>query len=163
MKAARLGVVIISTLLLSGCSLGASDIDEKLSLPDAKARTQTIEREIAGALPTDLVVSTKQNETGSFLACSRGGGEQWAGGLTARVQTGASAARLLDPIEREFEGVADLSTRRWESGGDYIVEIEGPHQSSWIVRYAPEREEVHVSSFSPCIHLPEDVWRGGTY
>lgn len=163
MKAARLGAVFACGLLLSGCSFGSSDVDEELSLPDAKARAQTVEREIANALPSDLLISSEQNETGSFLACARGGGEQWAGGLTARVQTGSSAAQLLDPIEREFEGVEDLSMQRWERSGDHIIEIVGAHQSSWIVRYDPEREEVHVSSFSPCIHLPDGVWRGGLY
>ncbi|SDB91349.1 hypothetical protein [Microbacterium enclense] len=163
MKIARIGLTVILPLSLSGCFIGANNVDEDLSLPDAKARTQAVERQIADALPGDLVVSIDQNETGSFLSCTSDGGEQWAGGLTARVQAGASAEQLLEPVSKEFEAEKDMSSQRWQRDGDDIVEIVGLHQSSWIVRYAPDREEVHVSSFSPCIRLPEGVWRGDTY
>lgn len=164
MKVSRfIPVVAFLLATLSGCALGGNDIDPDLALPEAKVRTQSVERDIAEALPDDLVVAIHQNETGSFLACSRDGGEQWAGGLTVRVLAGASAQRLLDPIEQRYTDAEDMAVARWDSDGDSIVEISGLHLSSWIVRYDPGREEVHVSSFSPCIRLPEDIWRGDTY
>lgn len=164
MKTSRwVPVVALLVAALSGCAVGESNIDPDMPLPEAKARAQSVERDIAEALPDDLVISIHQNETGSFLACSQDGGEQWAGGLTVRVHAGVTAQRLLDPVEQRFTDASDMKVARWDSDGDSIVEISGLHLASWIVRYDPAREEVHVSSFSPCIHLPDDVWRGDTY
>ncbi|WP_285136978.1 hypothetical protein [Microbacterium sp. lyk4-40-TSB-66] len=154
---------LVMLVTLSSCASPGGDLDPGLSLPDAKARTMAVEKEIADTLPEDLVVSIDQNETGSFLSCTRDGGEQWAGGLTVHVRAEATAPRLLDPVEQRYSDADGVGVDRWESDGDSIVEITGAYQSSWIVRFDPGREEVHVSSFSACIRLPDDVWRGGSY
>ncbi|MCM3614249.1 hypothetical protein M3672_07315 [Microbacterium enclense] len=148
---------------LVGCVSFIENTDADLSLPDAKAYTQTVERDIADALPADLVATMDQKETGVFLPCSRDGGEQWAGGLTAQMQSPVDAALVLGPIEERFAVDGKLALRRREDDEDSILEIVGHHHSAWIVRYDRETGAFRVTSFSPCIYLPEEVWRGDKY
>lgn len=150
-------------VVLSGCVTIVEDVDPHLTLPDAKKYTQEIEREIAGALPAELLLDVEQKETGVFLPCSRDGGEQWAGGLTAHVQSGADAALVLDPVEKQLATKQGLALNRREDDEDFILDIVGHHHSAWVVRYDTETGEVYVTSFSPCIRLPEGVWRGDRY
>lgn len=158
-----LAVLAGCAVFLSGCVTVIENVDPDLSLPDAKQYTQSIEREIAGALPTELLLDVEQKETGVFLPCSRDGGEQWAGGLTAHVQSGADSALVLDPIQERLAANEGLALNRRTDDEDSILEIVGHHHSAWVVRYDTETGEVYVTSFSPCIHLPDDVWRGDTY
>lgn len=164
MRTLRTSIVIAGcAVFLSGCVTFVENVDSDLSLPEAKKYTQSIERQIAGALPTELLLDVDQKETGVFLPCSRDGGEQWAGGLTAHVQSGADSARVLNPIEEQFAADKNLALSRRVDDEDSILEIVGHHHSAWIVRYDVETGEVYVTSFSPCIRLPEDIWRGDTY
>ncbi|MCJ1706891.1 hypothetical protein [Microbacterium sp. VKM Ac-2923] len=160
---ASLALLVAFMGSLSGCVSIVDVVDRDLSLPDAKAHTQSIEREIVEAMPSELVYSVEQKETGTFLACSRGGGEQWAGGLTAKARPGVLPDELLGNIEEQFSEKADMSVSRRVEDEDSLVDIAGPHSSFWIVRYDPVQAEIRIVSFSPCIYLPEDVWRGDKY
>lgn len=164
MRSMRLLLVIAGcAVALSGCVSFAEKVDTDLALPDAKAYTQTVERDIADALPTDLLATTEQKETGVFLPCSRDGGEQWAGGLTAQMKSPVIATLILDPIEERFAVTEDFAVSRREDDEDSILEIVGHHQSAWVVRYDGNTGELRVTSFSPCIYLPDGVWRGDKY
>lgn len=151
------------TSMLSGCIGVVGGVDRDLSLPGAKAYTQSMEREIVEAIPSHLVTSVAQMETGSFLRCMADRGYQWAGGLTAQTQPGVDSDELLKPIEQHFETRDDVVVTRRSEEEDSLVDIAGHHDSFWILRYDPERAEVRVVSFSPCILLPEDVWPGDEY
>lgn len=164
MRLPRLLMLVIAPgCVLTACVPAAESIDESLALPEAKQYTQTVEREIVNAVPPQFVESMTQKETGVFLPCSADGGEQWAGGLTAHVRTGVDAAILLDPVEKHFAGVDGITVNRREDEEDSLVEVYGPHRSAWVVRYDTDEGEIHLASFSPCIRLPADVWRGDKY
>jgi hypothetical protein len=164
LRIVRALLVFVSVLcVLASCVPVPENVDPELSLPDAKEYTQTIEREISEALPAQMLLTMKQKETGTFLSCSRDGGYQWAGGLTAQMQRGVEAEAVLDPVEQNVSRFDDLTVTRREDEEDSIVDVVGPHHSAWVVRYDRENGEVYVTSFSPCIRLPEDVWPGDKY
>ena len=158
-----LSIVVGCAVALSGCVTFVANVDADLALPDAKAYTQTVERDIADALPADLLTDMEQKETGVFLPCSRDGGEQWAGGLAAQMKSPVDAALVLDPIEERFAVTQDFAVSRREDDEDSIVEIVGHHESAWVVRYDRETGALRVTSFSPCVYLPDGVWRGDKY
>lgn len=158
-----LSVIAGCAFALSGCVSLVENVDADLALPDAKSYTQTVERDIADALPANQLTAMEQKETGVFLPCSRDGGEQWAGGLTAQMESPVAAALVLDPIEEHFAVTEDFAVSRREDDEDSILEIVGRHQSAWVVRYDANTGELRVTSFSPCIYLPDGVWRGDKY
>jgi len=149
--------------ILAGCVSIVERVDRDLSLPDAKTYTQGVEREIVDAIPNQLVTSIEQKATGTFLPCSQGGGQQWAGGLTAQAEPDVRPDELLGPIEEHFSGRGDIAVNRRVEGEDSLLDVAGPHSSFWILRYDPVRAEIRVVSFSPCIYLPDDVWPGDKY
>lgn len=160
---AKLILVAGLASVLSGCVSSVGGVDRELSLPDAKKYTQSMEREIVEAMPSRLVESVDQMETGTFLRCTAGRGYQWAGGLTAKTPEGVSANELLDPIEKHFASEEGVVVTRRTDDEDSLVDVAGHHESFWILRYDPEQAEIHLVSFSPCILLPEDVWPGDEY
>lgn len=160
---ARIGYVLLMALTCSSCVPTSSGIDDTLSLDDAKARAQEVEREIAAAVPEDMLSNIDQRDKGSFLSCSGGGGNQWAGGLEASVVGNPAPEQVIGPITHHFADRADLVVRRREDDGDSLVDLIGPHGAMWIVRYIRDRGELDVDSFATCIRLPENVWPGGTY
>lgn len=164
MKIVRVFLVLVGAVFtLASCVPIIENVDSDLSLPDAKEYTQTIEREIAEALPAQELLMMKQKETGTFLSCSRDGGYQWAGGLTAQLQQGLEVENVLDPVEQRVRHLDDLTVSRREDDEDSIIDVIGPHHSAWVVRYDRVDGDVYVTSFSPCIRLPEDVWPGDKY
>lgn len=166
MKLRALGGTALAALvcvLCSGCLPPGSGVDEDLSLDDAKARAQQVEREIVDTVAPDLLGDVDQRAQGTFLPCSGGEGEHWAGGLTARVLGDPSPERLTGPIAVHFADRDDVTVRLREDHGDSMVDIIGSHGSMWIVRYSRDRAELDVDSFAPCIYLPDGVWRGDKY
>lgn len=160
---ARIGCALLIMLLCSGCVPTSNGIDDTTSLEVSKRRAQEVEREIAAAVPVELLSAVDQREKGSFLPCSRDGGHQWAGGLTATVVGDPAPEQVLNPIARHFADRDDLAVRRREDHGDSLIDLMGPHGAMWIVRYVRDRGELDVDSFATCIRLPEDVWPGGSY
>lgn len=164
MRLAKMLVLLNVTMLsLAGCVTLIDPVDRDLALSDAKAYTQSMEREIVEAMPTELVHTVDQKKTGTFLPCSRNGGEQWAGGLSAQAQAGARADELLGAVEEHFADRTDVSVSRRIEDQDSLIDIAGPHSSFWIARYDPVEATIRIVSFSPCIYLPEGVWRGDKY
>lgn len=149
--------------VLAGCVTFVGGVDRDLSLPDAKNYTQSMEREIVEAIPHQLVESVDQMKTGTFLRCTADRGYQWAGGLTAKTRAGVSADEILDPIAKHFASELDVVVSRRSEDEDSLIDVVGHHDSTWILRFDPERAEMHLVSFSPCIFLPEDVWPGDEY
>ncbi|MDQ1076541.1 MULTISPECIES: hypothetical protein [Microbacterium] len=160
---ARTGFVVFLALLCVGCVPYSDGIDDTMSLEDAKEHAQQVEREIASAVPVELLSDVDQRDKGSFLACSRDGGHQWAGGLTATVVSDPAPEEVLNPIALHFADRDDLAVGRREDHGDSLLDLMGPHGAMWIVRYVRDRGELDVDSFATCIRLPEGVWPGGSY
>ncbi|WP_153004681.1 hypothetical protein [Microbacterium testaceum] len=162
-KTGTIAILLASVGLLTSCLPAGDAVDDGMSPEDAKRYTQAVEREIVDAMPNQFVRTVLQKETGTFLPCSRDGAEQWAGGLTAQIQPGVDPDAVLDPIEEHFANVDELTVSRREDSGNVLVEVVGPHRSAWVVRYDAKRAEAYLTSFSPCIRLPSDIWRGDKF
>jgi hypothetical protein len=158
-----MAVIAFVCALCAGCLPPGSGVNKDMSLDDAKAHTQAIEREIANTLPPEMLVDIEQRAHGTFLPCSGGQGEHWAGGLTARVSGDPPPERVIGPIADHFAVGDELTVRLREDHGDPLVDLIGSYGSMWIVRYARNRAELDVDSFAPCVYLPDDVWRGDKY
>lgn len=163
LRAIRWPVLVLLTLVsMSGCATGG-DVDESLSLEEAKAYTQDIEREIADSVPPEHVQRVDQQATGTLLPCSRDGGEQWAGGLTVLVEGDPKPSELLVPIAERFASRKSFRVRSRQDNGDELVDVLGHYGAIWIVRYNREEGELLVDSGSPCFRLPDGVWSGGSH
>lgn len=162
-KWASVALIAFTATACTNCTPSVEGIDETITLDQAKTRAQTIEREIADALPADTLRDIDQRATGTFLPCSGGEGDQWAGGLTAKVVGDPPSDQIVGPITDHFADRDDVALRLRKDHGDSLVDIIGTHGSMWIVRYARNRAELDVDSFAPCIRLPESVWRGDRY
>lgn len=154
---------LIAVLLCTACVPSRGGLDESTSLDQSKARAQEVERQIVAVLPAELLTQVDQMGQGSFISCSRDGGAQWAGGLTATVSGNPAPEQIIDPIAVHFAAEDDLAVRRRQDDGDPVVDILGAHREMWIVRYIRDRGELDIDSFAACIRLPDGVWRGGTY
>ncbi|MGN7967763.1 hypothetical protein [Microbacterium sp. 22296] len=156
-------LLAFASLLLTSCAPPGGGVDESMTLDQAKARAQSIEREIAETLTPDVLTDIDQRSKGTFLPCSGGEGEHWAGGLTASVMGDPSPERVTGQIASHFSDREDLMVRLRVDHDDSLVDIIGAHGSMWIVRYSREQAELDVDSFAPCVRLPEGVWRGDKY
>ncbi|WZH35970.1 MAG: hypothetical protein PIR02_14530 [Microbacterium enclense] len=138
-------------------------MDEELSVDDAKALAQRVEREISTVLPSSMLTDIEQQAEGAFLGCSRDGARQWAGGLTASVVGDPPPEDVIGVIADHYKSGGNYRVGLRQDHGDSLVNIAGDYGSLWIVRYIRDRAELDVDSFSPCIRLPDDVWPGGSY
>ncbi|BAJ76030.1 phenylalanyl-tRNA synthetase alpha subunit [Microbacterium testaceum StLB037] len=160
---AGFGALLLLGLPLTACSASGVTVDEALSVDDAKALAQKVEREIAAVLPSSMLADLEQQEKGAFFGCTRDGARQWAGGLTATVVGDPTPEDVIGVIADHYRNGGDYRVSLRQDQGDSIVNIAGEYGSLWIVRYIRDRAELDVDSFSPCIRLPDGVWPGGSY
>lgn len=159
-----LAVVFVTAsfvVTLSGCS-GTTNVNDELTVSDAKASTQAVEREIVERLPGEYVGAIEQLAAGSFLSCE-GGKYLWSGFIRAQITGDPDAAALLDPVMADFRNRSGFDAEYRESLGDRVLDISNQGGALWIVRYERGREELSVDSASACFHLPHEIWPGDSY
>ena len=69
-------IATTAMLLLSGCGQGVP-VNEDLTVEEAKAIAQQMERDIAAVVPEENVTDLVQNDTGVLMKCDDNGGYQW--------------------------------------------------------------------------------------
>ncbi|MEX0151197.1 hypothetical protein [Microbacterium sp. LMI1-1-1.1] len=154
-------VTVSFIVTLSGCN-GRTNVNDELTVSDAKASTQAVEREIVERLPGEYVGTIEQLAAGSFLSCVDGS-YLWSGFIRAQITGDPDVATLLDPVMAKFENKKGFEARYRESLGDRVLDISNEDGALWIVSYEPARAELSVDSASACFRLPDEIWPGDHY
>ncbi|MFZ8756744.1 hypothetical protein ACO03V_04910 [Microbacterium sp. HMH0099] len=154
-------VTVSFIVTLSGCN-GRTNVNDELTVSDAKASTQAVEREIVERLPGEYVGTIEQLAAGSFLSCVDGS-YLWSGFIRAQITGDPDAAALLDPVMAEFENRRGFEAQYRDSLGDRVLDISNEEGALWIVSYERRRRELSVDSASACFHLPDEIWPGDSY
>lgn len=109
-------------MLLTGCvgalagtptdgassSAGApSTVVSEVSLEEAKETAQAMELEIAGLVPSEVVVSVDQMPKGTLFSCSETEW-RWKGATTVTVRKGTDIEAIVRAVQVHYEGVASI-------------------------------------------------------
>ena len=162
-------VVVIVTIagLLGGCTNGGDDVngvDPDLTLEDAKHTAMAMERELAGMVPSENVLSIDQHETGVLMSCDDDRGYQWSGRTNVIVQGVTDPEKLVDAIVADYSKRQDFTAERETTiDGQPRAHILGHHGAGYLVAESVDKTAIEIMSFSPCFVLPEDMSPRGDY
>jgi hypothetical protein len=155
---------LAGALLLVGCSAGEDEVDESLSVADAKQTTQAMELELAAFVPEDATASVAQDGEGVFLGCGEDRAVQWTGQTKVVLQNDADPEAIVESVVAEYTD-RDPYTAQLETAedGSPSAHVLGPHGSGWLVTPSADLTTMEILSFSPCFRLPEDIHPSDTY
>ena len=154
----RLILLLGLSLAVAGCSSG-SGLREGLTLPQAKEDTQAVEREIAAAVPAQLVEAVDQHRKGALLDCDGRRGQSWSGVTVVSIIDDPPPNEVIPRI------VEQLAPKGWpiredqDDDGDDLLYISGSFGATWIVRYDRPKGTLRITSASECFRLPLTAWR----
>lgn len=156
-------VAIALAVTAGGCArAGGTGARSDLTLTEAKAETQALERSIADAFEPVGVVTVDQEPDGVLLSC----GEeryQWTGGVELTLGQDLSAQEAASTIASAFDDREGFSAEveDLQSGGPTAV-VSGPDGLAFVGGVDPE-SRVSVVSASGCFLLSGDESPFGTY
>ncbi len=158
----------VLALSLAGCGTHdeGSDVNQPLTVEEAKAVAQSVETELAAFIPPDIVVSVDQRPFGVLLRCRADGSYQWTGATTVRIAPGkrVDAKALTSEIVAAYDGRNSfVAAVEQTSDGEPRAHIVGPDSAGYLVSEDPDRAGVRIASFSPCFELQEGLSPGGSY
>jgi hypothetical protein len=157
-------MAVAGALLLAGCSAGEDEVNESLSVADAKRTTQEMELELASFVPEDATASVEQDGEGVFLGCGEDRAVPWTGQTKVVLQNEADPEAIVESVVADYIN-RDPYTAQLETADDgYLsAHVLGPHGSGWLVTPSAELTTMEILSFSPCFRLPEDIHPSDTY
>lgn len=164
-RAVATAAALAGALLLAGCSGGEDDdVDESLSVADAKQMTQAMELELAASVPESATASVEQDDEGMFLGCGDDRAVQWTGQTKVLLQSGANPAGIVDSVVADYAN-RDPYTAELETAvdGSPSAHVLGPHGSGWLMTPSADLTQMEILSFSPCFRLPEDIHPSDKY
>jgi hypothetical protein len=160
----RIGTIAVALLLLiaTGCSpmKGDAEVDDKVTIDEAKSIAQGMEKTLAGFVPAEQVASIDQNPSGALMSCSREGDYLWSGQTKVLLNSGAvyDGAAVTEKIAEQYDGRDYYTT---ETGltpdSQPSAHVIGSDGEGYLVALSVDKTFVQILSFSPCFVLPEDV------
>jgi hypothetical protein len=135
----------------------------EISLEEAKAQAQAMELEIAGLVPSEVVVSVDQMPKGTLFSCSETEW-RWKGATTVTVAEGTDIESIVRSIQAHYEKSRfDLGTRQ-DISDHFEVQLMAPATAeNYIVSEGFEPDEIRIASGSVCFTLPEGTWTRGSF
>ncbi|MBQ3358987.1 MAG: hypothetical protein IJG47_08820 [Microbacterium sp.] len=134
-----------------------------MSLEEAKETAQAMELEIAGLVPSEVVVSVDQMPKGTLFSCSETEW-RWKGATTVTVRKGTDIEAIVRAVQIHYEGSRfDLGTRQ-DIVDHFEVQLTSPDTAeNYIVSEGFEPNEIRIASGSVCFTLPEGTWTRGAF
>jgi hypothetical protein len=141
----------------------SSTVVPELTLEEAKAQAQAMELEIAGLVPSEVVVSVDQMPKGTLFSCNETEWT-WYGATTVTVVEGTDIESIVRSIQAHYEGSRfDLRTRR-DIADDFEVQLMSPKTAeTYLVGEGFTPTEIRIDSGSECFTLPEGTWTRGAF
>jgi hypothetical protein len=148
--------LVFVTVATSGCSRQEeAQVNESMTLMQAKAETQELERSIVDAFPSDQVAAVEQRQEGVLLSCSDDQ-YQWTGGVEFTLAGDLSDRDVAERVVGALESKDGWSSevQDWKDGGPTAI-VSGPQGLSFIGNLDADRL-VTIASASRCFTLSED-------
>jgi hypothetical protein len=135
----------------------AAPVDDKLTWRKAKARTLTMEQEIAKLIPEDKVAEIDQKDTGLLFSCGETQ-HNWNGSTTVTLIEGTEESSIVKALEENYQQSAYAIETDLDIVGDYRVQLRSQDtaESYLIVKDGPGK--ISINSGSACFTLPEGVY-----
>ena len=128
---------------------------EPLTLETAKSKLLTVQHEIMGMVPADLVVSVFENDTSSLMPC-RGEQKKWAGTGQVELRPGLDRTKFLDQVRDSLSGQPGWSaTDGKDNDGNRRVDLLHDDGTHLLVSFWDGPESLQIGSFSACFDFPE--------
>lgn len=178
MKRVRLTAIVTVLLMasLSGCmpsdgtgGLTSATTTEKgeaveseFTWQEAKARTLSMQLEIARLIPENKVVKINDKKTGTLLGCSKTH-HNWNGSTTVTLAVGVEEESIVKAIEAHYKDSRFIIKTGPDIVGDYRVQLRSPDTSENYIIVKDGPGEVRIASGSACFTLPEGVYPGGDF
>jgi len=154
-------LVLTLTLTTSGCATtGGPEVNDNLTVQEAKARAQAMEIELAGQIPAEEVASVDQDPAGVLFPCMGEREYQWTGQTKVVLAPGAEydGAAVTSSIESNYRGRDGWSASTDQtSDGEPRVQVVGRDDEGYLVALSVDKTFVQILSFSPCFILPEGM------
>jgi hypothetical protein len=138
-------------------------MNAELTWQEAKAHTQTMEREIAALIPEDAVLSIDQQQTGTLLSCNKTQ-HNWNASTTVTVAEGTEIEPIVKTIEAHYRANGtEISVDR-DINENYRIQIDPPAPGeNHLVSEGFSPNEIRIASGSACFTLPEGIYPGGDF
>lgn len=160
----RPGTIAVTGLLLlaTGCSpmQGDANVNENVTIDQAKTIAQEMETTLAGFVPPDQVASIDQNPTGALMSCSKEGDYLWSGQTKVMLDpaTAYDGAVVTSKIAAAYDGSESYRTETdLTNDGQPSAHVIGGNGEGYLVALSVDKTFVQILSFSPCFALPEGV------
>jgi hypothetical protein len=137
-------------------------VESELTWQEAKARTLSMQLEIARLIPENKVVKINDKKTGTLLSCSKTD-HNWNGSTTVTLVEGVDEESVVRAIETHYkESRFNIKTGP-DVVGDYRVQLRSPDTAENYIIGKDGPGEVRIASGSACFTLPEGVYPGGDF
>ena len=159
-------LVIATSIALTACvSTGEPEDSNKeterpvamseVSLEEAKTQTQAMELEIAGLVPSEVVMSVDQMPKGTLFSCSATEWT-WYGATTVTVVEGTDIEEIVRSVQTHYEGSRFEMRTRLNVSNHFEVHLMSPETAeNYIVAEGSAPNEIRIASGSFCFALPE--------
>ncbi|OIH97348.1 hypothetical protein [Curtobacterium sp. MCBA15_001] len=128
---------------------------------DRKARTQTIERQIADCIPGQTDV--RQSVNGALFTCA-GGDRQWVGGADVATEGPADMDSIVELLLQQWDGRDGWVARgRSDPAGLPTAEIVGRDGKGYLVARGTTADEVTIILSSRCFPVPNGFSGAGSW
>jgi hypothetical protein len=157
--ATRIAATAVVMALLSvstGCAAGQTgggdvDVDEGLTVTEAKAETMEFERDVASFLVDGEVLSSEQRDEGTLLSCSDDT-HQWAGRITFQLDGSRSEHDVLEAVATGFTSQDGFRSTSEDNGERERILVSGPDGLAFVAR-VDDSDVLSVASASRCFVL----------
>jgi hypothetical protein len=129
-----------------------------LTPEEARGEAQSVEDDIAALIPPASVTHLEQVQKGGLLSCAGESAYQWYGHAHADLLAGVDVEAILDAAVDKWKYDKSISaSRRTTWSKLHVVELDGPHNSTYFIHVRHSGDQISITSFSQCFILPEGV------
>lgn len=152
-------LVVAALFGTQGCVMGQDAHPvSSLTVDEAKGEAQSVEDDIAALIPPESVTHVEQASTGGLLSCAGESAYQWYGHTYVDLRAGVDVEAILDAVVDKWRHDKSISTSRRTTWSKlHVVELDGPHNSTYFINARHSSDQISITSFSQCFILPEGV------
>ena len=155
-------IAMVGSLALTGCA--GPEVNDGLTINEAKSRTQQMESRIAALVPKEYVLGQDQAASGILMPCGNGL-YQWLGHTHLKLTSDPDFERILRAILAGVRQDHNYDARMGKRiDGEPRADIGGRSQEFYMAApVVDDRTDYEISSSSPCFKLPEGMQPGDKY
>lgn len=152
-----MAAALSAVLSLAACSsTETTDQPADVTLEEAKTKLLTLQHEIIGMVPQDLVISLFESDSSSLLSCNAENQKKWTGTGQVELQPGLDRDEFLNDVRDIISGRSGWTAKDAQDGeGARTVEILHDDGTHLIIGVWDGPESLQIDGFSACFDFPE--------